>query len=304
MSEELTDKEQVEKQAAKTDELGQLMGSADSAGTESRLERDAVQAAEAAIQAAESALRETKESSADTASAPVDDGARQRRIWMLRGVLVLNFALMGVMIALPGPAPVETPTTTETHTDPATDENSNTTQPPFVEPLRDERLMLPADKKYDEALIAGRDGDYELAARLMHDYIRAHPGLDPALMHGAYVNMARYLHLAGRSEEAIEYETVARRMVGSSHLPADLWRTARAAEERGDVRGMRQAYARLLLQQNMLTPSQLSVITEAYLKFGESYRLEAALGEAEARDVENDRLRRLRENDRRGGNGK
>ncbi|MCA8941288.1 MAG: hypothetical protein KDB80_01905 [Planctomycetes bacterium] len=293
MSEELTDEQLAKEQATSGEELGQLMGSEDPAASKARLESDAIAAAEAAIRAAEAALERTR--GAEPAAAPAaEPTVSTRKLWILRVVLVVNFALMGVMIALPTPIAVDSAQPAENAEQPA-QESPVEPEPPFVEPLRDERLLLPADKKYDEALIAGSDGNYELAAQLMHDYIRAHPNLDPALMQGAYIIMARYLHLSGRSDEAIEYENVARRMVGSSHLPADLWRTARAAEERGDVRGMRQAYARLLLQQNMLTPSQLAVITEAYLKFGESYRLEASQGEADARETENERLRKLRE---------
>lgn len=307
MSEELTDKELADRELAddeladeqagaeesSSERLGQLMRSEDPAASSARLESDAIAAAEAAIRAAESALNTAKAPAPAAEDAAVDSSSI-RRLWILRAVLVVNFALMGVMIALPGPTVIDTASPADA--DPAaTDEPAVEPEPPFVDPLRDERLLLPVDKKYDEALIAGRDGNYELAAQLMHDYVRAHPNLDPALMQTAYVMMGRYLRLSGRTDEAVEYETIARRMVGSSHLPADLWRTARAAEQRGDMRGMRQAYARLLLQQNMLTPSQLAVITEAYLKFGESYRLEAAQGEAEARQAENERLRKLRE---------
>lgn len=275
------------------EDLGKLMGT-DSGGTK-QLEIDAVRAAEAAVRAAEAAIQRVDAASGE---APAAAGAEQispRKLWALRGILLVNFALMGIMIAMP--TADSTP-----HSDATTGVESAAELPqpfsgdsPFVSPLRDPRYTIPRDDLFDEALVFARDGNYEQAAVLMQKHVEAHAALHPSLLQTPYLLLAHYLRLSGRTEEAIEFEGIANRLIGASHLPEDLWNAARAAERNGDAREMRRAYARLLLQQNMLTPTQRAVVTEAYLKFGESYRIEAEQGREQARAKEADRLRRLRE---------
>jgi hypothetical protein len=288
-------------------ELGGLMasGDLDTAARIRRMEEEAMVAAERVFAEAESALAEAETVVAEErATAHASEGARDGRaprqqvvvdgvrfdlqkLWILRCLLVLNLVLVVVMFTLPGrgPAPAHDPQPREA--------------PPVPEGFdakpREGLPALPTDKLYDEALIAGRDGEYPRAAELMKRYVEAHPDLHPALLQGSYTMLGRYLRLAGRTDEAIRYEVEAQRLIGVSQLPSDLWQAAREAESRGDAQSMRQAYARIILQRDMLTPSQLAVVTEAYLKLGDSYRMAAQEGQAAAEAEELERERRLRE---------
>ncbi len=311
MSEELEQKVEQEveqKEQVSADELGQLMQEGSAEAQQAKLEGEAVAAAEAAVRAAESAIAGAAAPQPTPAPAPVqtastrsETGMSTGKLWMLRAVLILNFALMGVMIALPGPSgnTDHTGTATEHEADTHTEPNS-----PFVAPKHDPNMRVPSDRRYDEALLAARDRNYERAAELMHSYVRTHQHLHPSLLEGSYILLARYLRLSGRTDEAVLFEVEARKMVGAAHLPNDLWQTARAAEKNGDAREMRRAYARLLLQRELLTPSQLSVITEAYLKLGDSYRMEASLGADKAREEDAKRIDDLRKSDDSAEHGK
>ena len=73
----------------------------------------------------------------------------------------------------------------------------------------------------------------------------------------------------------MKYLRQANQILRRSYLPDDLLRSARRAEEAGDAAQMRAAYARFLLQQSMVPASERQAIHEAYLKLGDSYRMQA-----------------------------
>ena len=60
-------------------------------------------------------------------------------------------------------------------------------------------------------------------------------------------------------------------------------RWARRAEAEGNGEEMRRLYARFLLQQKQIPPALQQVVVEAYLKLGDSYRLEAQAATEKAR---------------------
>lgn len=276
------------------DALQDLMQS----GAAEAAKEQAVTGAESAVAQAESELQ-----AAEAALALADEHPSQtmapRRLWALRAVLIVNFLLMGVMLALPYAAPEPQPADPHdaahdaAQHDPHGSGHAPDTSSHFVQPRRDPRYVIPPSKLYNEALKASSKGDYDTASELMHRYIRANSSLHSSLLMGPYLTLAHFLHMAGRDDEAVSFELEAQRMIGASSLPEDLWRAARAAEESGESREMRRAYARLLLQQNMLTPTQYAVVSEAYLKLGESYRMEADEGAAAAKRESDARLREM-----------
>ena len=295
MRDELDTDEQLEETGVDQDagELGSLMQEGAESGVQERLDNEAIAAAEAVLATATSVLRDVDDATAEPVQAVRDQQVDKRKLWMLRAILLLNFALMGVMIALPDGA-VSHPATDGEHGTEMESAESGTS--PFVGDRRQQAFLTPNDNLYDEAVLAARDGNWDQAAAMMQQHIVKNKATThESMMQGAYILLASYLRRAGRSDEALEVDAMWLRLVGTTTLPEDLWHMAQSAEKRGDGPAMRQAYARLLLQQNMLTYNQLAVITEAYLKFGDSYRIEAQAGDERAQKEEREREQKLRE---------
>ncbi len=286
-------------------ELGQLMQPEDN---ESRLEATAMAAAaQLAVEEGERALRTAADAlrTAEGISDPPspEPPPRKHAVWILRGLLILNLAMMGLMIALPSdpngspasvgghdPSNIAQP---EEH-QPATGSHGEVVDPaatrPFVKPLRAPGLGLPRDELYTNALLVAAKGNFTEAVLLLKSYLAAHPNLSDPLRSLVCGNISFYLRKDGRGSEAVEYDIQYAKLANSHSLPEDLWRMAIAAEQRGDGLEMRRAYARLLLQQKVISPTLKALVSEAYLKLGDSYRIEAEHGAGAAREADQRRL--------------
>jgi TolA-binding protein len=227
---------------------------------------------------------------------PID----QRKLWLLRILLVSNLAMMLVMLLMPHP--METRTEYVKDSDrktnsspdmralpqgqPMTGGNASRARPDaFVQPPRELSLGLPNDPLYEKALVQALDGDFVAASATLREFLDAHPGLDPSLQRLVHAHLAYYLRKAGAIPESIEHETKSRELAGRSFLPEELLRNAREAELRGDGDGMRRAYAQFLLQEEQLPPALQALVQEAYLKLGDAYRIEAERGESAERSA-------------------
>lgn len=224
---------------------------------------------------------------------PID----QRKLWLLRILLISNLAMMLVMLLLPHPMETRTEYVTGSPTGeegtrsarplpPPGSGASHTTAEPYVQPPRSQSLGLPNDPLYEKALMQALDGDFAAASATLQAFLAAHPSLDPALERLIHAHLAYYLRKAGNLGESIEQETRARQMAGRAFLPEELLRAARDAELRGDGDAMRRAYAQFLLQEDQLPPALRALVQEAYLKLGDAYRLEAERAEKTPTDVD------------------
>ncbi|MGE0145032.1 MAG: hypothetical protein AB7I19_18015 [Planctomycetota bacterium] len=227
---------------------------------------------------------------------PID----QRKLWLLRILLVSNLAMMLVMLLMPHPMETRTEyvkdsdRNTNSSSDmralpqgqPMTGGNASRARPDaFVQPPRELSLGLPNDPLYEKALVQALDGDFVAASATLREFLDAHPGLDPSLQRLVHAHLAYYLRKAGAIPESIEHETKSRELAGRSFLPEELLRNAREAELRGDGDGMRRAYAQFLLQEEQLPPALQALVQEAYLKLGDAYRIEAERGESAERSA-------------------
>ena len=200
---------------------------------------------------------------------PEPAAASPRHRWVLRGLLLVNLAMMGVVLALPnGRAPAPAP---EREPPPAKAD-------PLLSPPR-QLGGLPTSKYWSEALESAGKGDLPQAILLLERYLELSPEITDVERRLVYNQIAFYLAKDGRTDEALEYERRSSQLMSRSHLPDDLLQNAHRAEQEGKLQEMRSAYARFLLQQKQIPPSLRKHIAEAYLKLGDSYRLEAEAGE-------------------------
>lgn len=225
---------------------------------------------------------------------PID----QRKLWLLRILLISNLAMMLVMLLLPHPMETRTeyapsgPSTTGEGVAPRPGRATplpgpgRATSDPFVQPERPQALGLPNDPLYETALMQALDGEFALASTTLQAFLAAHPDLDPALQRLVHAHLAYYLRKSGELAGAIEHETISRQMAGRAFLPEELLRSAREAELRGDGEAMRRAYAQFLLQEDQLPPALRALVQEAYLKLGDAYRVDADRGERSTPAVE------------------
>lgn len=208
--------------------------------------------------------------SAARVGATPEPAAPERNPWVLRALLLINLAMMGVVLALPiGKAPA--PDHTGEQPAPKVDD-------PFLKPPR-QLGGLPTSKYWDEALQSAGKGDLSNAIMLLERYLELSPDMTDVERRLVYNQIAYYLAKDGRTEAALDYERRSSQLMSRSHLPDDLLQSAHRAEQEGKLPAMRSAYARFLLQQKQIPPSLRRHIAEAYLKLGESYRLEAEAGE-------------------------
>ena len=134
--------------------------------------------------------------------------------------------------------------------------------------------------------MAARRGDYPQAVKLLKQLLRANPDMGRVQLRLIYGQLAYNLLRDGRKREAEVYADRIDRMRAQIALPEDLVRAARRAEKDGRGKDMRRYYARFLLQQNQVRPDMREVVAEAYLKIGDSYRVDAEAGERAAQEEE------------------
>jgi TolA-binding protein len=238
------------------------------------LDAEAIAAAQAAIAGAEQALHGAQEALGAPPRRRL--GVRER---VLRGLLALNLLLMAILLILPEhragkppPASFGEPPV-ETRTAPAS---------PFVQPWRERVPVIPDQDVYNEALRLADVGQYAAAAAALQRYLEAHHNLAPLLKMNLYGALSRYLFQAHDLEGAQRYALMAAQLQRRALLPDDLIATARLAEKQGNTEEMRRAYARFLLLQRQIRPDLRQHLAEAYLKLGDSYRLESELHEQQA----------------------
>lgn len=274
---------------------------------ESRLEAQALAAAERAVTQGEQALK-SAQGLIDNATQSSGHGGQ--RLWVLRSLLALNLALMGVMLLIPEAAPqnqgpIENVAPQEfapgpTH-DPSGDPVAHPVEPP-AESFRDRSrpdIGLVGEDLMNEALRAAADHRYARAIGLLERYV-AQPMLNESLKINAYWQLATYNRRVGNFDQAVHYENQAQGLAPMAMLPEDLIRAADAAERDGDGRAMRRAYARFLLINDRVSPAQRAKIIEAYLRMGDSFRVEAEAGAEAAEAITAEKVQELREARERG----
>ncbi|MEM7199174.1 MAG: hypothetical protein AAF628_02845 [Planctomycetota bacterium] len=235
-------------------------------------------AAEAEPSAAEPPKKSAVASAPDPAPTPAAKGLaslfERRADQVLQGLLVLNLALVGVLIAFSDSAP-----STEPQADPA--ESRVEAPPPAGDPFVQlpRRIgHLPADKLWDRAVEAAGTGDYTTAVSFLKRYLDVHPDMLDAERVLIYQQLAYYLMKDHELAASEEFTIKANQLMARVYLPEDLLDTAKRAEEDGALLEMRSAYARFLLQLRQASPTLRAREAAAYLKLGDSYRLEAKDG--------------------------
>jgi hypothetical protein len=197
----------------------------------------------------------------------VERASPARAHWALRALLIVNLALMGIVLALPsGSQPEEHE---PEHRDAAD---------PFLLPPRTLGGM-PSGKYWDAAVQSAGKGDLAQAVKLLEQYLQVAPAITDVERRLVYNQIAYYLAKDGRTAQALEYERRSSQLMSRSHLPEDLLQSAHRAAAEGKVAEMRAAYARFLLQQKQIPPSLRKHVAEAYLRLGDSYRMEAEAGD-------------------------
>lgn len=206
----------------------------------------------------------------------------QRKLWVLRILLVSNVALMALMLMLPHPLeprqeyrPGELGGSTRN-----TESSGSREIDPFAPPARAGELALPDDAAYENALRLGASGDFAGAAAELEAMLTAEPDLNPAVARLLHSQLGYYLRKAGQLGSAMEHEALARQEGDRATFPEELLQRAREAELRGDGAAMRSAYAQFLLQEGQLSPEMRALIPEALLKLADSYRVMAREGES------------------------
>ncbi|MHC4516582.1 MAG: tetratricopeptide repeat protein [Planctomycetota bacterium] len=244
---------------------------------EDSLEDRAVAAAREAIFVGETALEQAEEASLLLEHAEAGERSRSwlsRRDKIMAMLLIFNLALLGMMAAVPGVFSGDDTDPTTVRTNGTSGENPNYV--PKVHKLNDH---FPADNLYEEATLAARRGDYPTATRMLKQLLKEAPDMSGVQLRLVYSQLAYSLLRDGKRKEAEEYTDRIDGMRLQTTLPEDLVRAARRAERDGRGSDMRRYYARFLLQQNQIRPDMRDVIAEAYLKIGDSYRLDAEAGE-------------------------
>ena len=227
---------------------------ADAAGTDVDDEADDGAAVEAGDDVAVAAA-----AAAAAASRP----SRTDRI--VQVLLVLNLLLIGVVIALPSSSKTGGGEAAPT---PRAAEGDALVQPPR------QLGNLPSHELWQRSLAAAGKGDYAQAVDLLERYLSG-PGVTDLERQLVYNQLAYYLVKDGRMDAAREYTLKAQQLLTRAYLPEDLLDGARKAEANGAHAEMRSAYARFLLQLRQASPELRQREAEAYLKLGDSFRLEA-----------------------------
>ncbi|MEZ5966906.1 MAG: hypothetical protein R3F56_23905 [Planctomycetota bacterium] len=243
------------------------------AAGEKPTQRGARDLAEEARAAARAALQPDPEAAPAPPRPQTEPGAI-RREWLLRGLLVLNLALIGGVVALPiGKAPVEPAAS------PASGHGAAPATGHAAEaPRRSLGFAVGEQGLYLRALEMAGQGKFDDAIATLEGHLRANPYMGEVEQRLVYHALAMFAVRAGRNEEASRYEAAMDRLRIGAQLPQDLLDLARQAEAEGRGADMRRYYARFLLQQRQVPPSLRDKIAEAYLKLGDGYRIEAEHG--------------------------
>ncbi|MCA8974167.1 MAG: hypothetical protein KDC98_05565 [Planctomycetes bacterium] len=244
--------------------LSSLMASGAKAGqgkTRPDLDAEAVLAAQAAIAEGERALAAARAQLATERPQPAR-GSRKREL-ALRLLLAANVLAMIVVAVLPP----QTASQSESQQTPSSGE------PPPRPEVESAGPRL-ADK-YNQALLASESGDWAGAITLLKEYLEESPRMPASRLVNVYRAMAHYAGAINRFSEAEEYERKAQLVTRSHSLPEDLIAMAKAAKDSNDQEGLRQVWARFLLQQRQIPSSLYQHVAEAYLQLGDSYRVQA-----------------------------
>jgi hypothetical protein len=205
---------------------------------------------------------------ADVLAAP---NASPRREWVWRALLVVNFAVLAAVLALPAKAPT-----------------SGAAAPP-AEPPRAARNLGFAIKEqafYLRALELAGAGKFDDAIAVLDGYLKANPHLVEVEQRLILHALAMFCVRVGRTDDARRYEAAMDQLRVGAQLPHDLLDLASKAEAEGRGADMRRYYARFLLQQEQIPPSLRARIAQAHLKLGDGYRLEAERGAERERERE------------------
>ena len=203
---------------------------------------------------------------------------RSRQDKYLVALLAINLCLMGVMIALPG---AETKPPADGSVRENVIVNPVVKGPnPFISPLQMPDQILPNSGTYYVGLELVGASKYEQAVRAFESYLKGNPGLQAFQLQMVYSSLAYCHKRLGNDDRARAYQAKIDTLREISALPEDLWDAAQRAEKEGRGLDMRRAYARFLLQQDQLGKRWTTQgrIAEAYLKIGDSYRIDAERG--------------------------
>lgn len=193
----------------------------------------------------------------------------KRREWVLRLLLVLNLALIGVTLGLPmrSGSPAK----------PKDDHGASGGE--HGEPAKRKSAFAVTDQTlYLRALELAAESKFDDAIAVLEGYLKANPDLADFEQRLTLQAMATFALRAGRPNDATRFEAAIDRLRVGTQLPQDLLDLAKQAETDGRGGDMRRYYARFLLMQKQVPPSLRERIAEAYLKLGDGYRVEAEHG--------------------------
>jgi len=293
------DNQQQTTGASAQDALSQLMasGAAPSPAPKAapNLESEALRAAEAALAEGARALAEAEVALQEPKSQPTQQPSKgapsttkaplsRTRERVLRAMIGVNIVAMIVLVLLPSP-------------------NSGATQPKGAHdpvahtnasPAPQHDPVVKAPSLRDPVLRAfslAESRDYKGAIALLEQHLADNPRLDAGKKANVLLALEHYASQIGDFGAAQEYQRRTDALRSSHSLPEDLVQMALEAERNGDIESMRRHYSRLLLQQRQIPSSLYRHVAEAYLKLGDSYRLEAEQGDSKARERELEAVR-------------
>ena len=193
----------------------------------------------------------------------------KRREWVLRLLLVLNLALIGVTLGLPmrSSAPAK-----------PKDDHGGSGGDHGAAATRKSAFAVTDQTLYLRALELAAEGKFDDAIAVLEGYLKANPDLADFEQRLTLQAMATFALRAGRPNDATRFEAAIDRLRVGTQLPQDLLDLAKQAETDGRGGDMRRYYARFLLMQKQVPPSLRERIAEAYLKLGDGYRVEAEQG--------------------------
>lgn len=252
------------------------------------LEAEALAAAEVAISAGEDTIADLPDDLQPAGNSATQRGLSARE-WLLRSMLVINLALMGVMLVLPGArtSATSTPSTQTTQIGPelppAKPPLLTVAPPPGRERPGARGNRVTNNQIWSKAFMFLGEGRYQEAAESLLDYERGNPQMIAGQKLDLYTLLSTCLFKAGRMEEAEVYRARIMSLVNRGYLPEDLRNAARKAWSEGRSGEARRYYARFLLQQKQLSPALRQSVPEAYLRIGDSYRMAADVGAGEGR---------------------
>lgn len=247
----------------------------------SRLNDEALAAAEEAVAAEESASHGRGQEQTAAVEAQLSEPDAEPS-WILRGLLILNLVLMGVMLALPNATDGQRTDKAENQPQqpPVFQDREFPGSDPFVSPVPKQAAIF--GESWSRASQLAGAGNFEAAVKLLSAYIEGEGAREPDFIkRQVYRSLGFYSYRLGDLPAAAKYDSLADGLASYAKLPLQLIREAEEAEAKGDGRLMRQAYARLLLIQSQMPPSEFDKVSEAYLKLADSFRLEAKRGEEE-----------------------